>query len=278
VPPPEVEAGLRRLAEDRTSGSLELALAAIDLMGYGPNPDPEVLRKLAHDIAAAQPAMAAVRNAAFFCLTARQDSIAYRVNYLDAVKAFRRFVETSRPKAGRQFLKMVEGAASVVTLSHSSTVLEALRLLHGRHALTSVIVLESLPGGEGRATVEALRAEGILAEMRPDGEHASAVAASDLVLLGADTIYRDGGVANKVGSRALAVAAREAGKRVYVVTETIKLDHTRPSSAATFPPGALFEVLPPSLLDGIATERGVLPPSRFTELSGDGPGAEAPPP
>jgi len=36
--------------------------------------------------------------------------------------------------------------------------------------------------------------------------------------------------------------------------------------------------IPSSRDGGIATERGVLPPSRFTELSGDGPGAEAPPP
>jgi translation initiation factor eIF-2B subunit delta len=262
---PGVEAGLARIASDRESGALELALAAIDVMADAGDLPRRELEAVADALAAAQPGMAAVRNAAYSCVYQRGEADLGRVNYRDALKAFRRFVETSRPRAGRQLAKVVSQPAAVATLSWSSTVLEALRLLRGRRVLTRVAVLESLPGGEGKRTAAALSGEGIAAVWVRDDAVVETVNDCDLVLLGADTLLRDGGIVNKVRSRDLAAAARAAGKRVLVVAETIKLDVHHDAADAPVP--GRFEVVPAALLTSVATERGVLPPSRLAELA-----------
>lgn len=264
---PELEEGVRRIAEDRTSGSLDLAIAAIDLLSYEKSPPLPVIRELASKLTAAHPDMVAVRNAVQFCLLSREDSDAGTVRYADAVKAFRRFVETSRPRAARQLLKVIDRPVAVATLSHSSSVLEALEHLRGRRQLLSITVLESLPGGEGRLTIEALRASGDTTVLAPDTDLEAVAATADVVLLGADAIYADGGIANKVLSRALAERANAAAKPVYVVAESIKLDHRRKSGEAGISPGSLFEIVPPEFLTAISTERGVLKPAQVAALA-----------
>jgi len=248
---------VRGFAGDRTSGALELTLRAIDLMAGAADRSEKEVDALAHSLAAAQPAMAGVRNAAQFCAKALKDSRRGGVSYTATVSQFRRYVETSRPRAGRQLLKVVPGEVSVLTLSYSSTVIAALELLHGRHQVITVTVLESLPGGEGKSTADRVQEMGMAVKTAPDSRRDEAVEGCDLVLLGADAILRDGGIVNKVGSLELARAARAAGKRLYVCAETIKLDLSA-DSTLQLPPGSWFEVVPPELVAGIATERGVL--------------------
>ncbi len=267
MPPAAFEAEVRRLAEDRTSGALELAIAAIDVMERAEALSLEEAEALARSLAATQPAMAAVRNAAYFCLEALRDASRAGAPYRAAVRLFRHYVETSRPRAGRQLAKVVQGQVSVVTLSYSSTFLAAMELLHGRHQLRSVTVLESLPGGEGRRTAASLEELGITAETVLDAAFAEVAGTCDLAVFGADTVLRDGGVINKVGTATLARAALFAGKRAYALAETIKLDHTRDTADVALGPDSLFEVVPPEALTAIATERGVLTAKLVRDLA-----------
>ncbi len=102
----------------------------------------------------------------------------------------------------------------------------------------------------------------------------------DLVIVGADRIAANGDVANKIGTYALAIAARHHGVPFYVAApwstvdpdtptgESIVIEHraaselssvggvaTAPAGVAVYNPA--FDVTPASLVTGIITDRGV---------------------
>ena len=101
---------------------------------------------------------------------------------------------------------------SVVTHSASSTVRHLLSDL----APSRVIVGASEPGGEGRGLAAELGARGV-----SDAKAVRLVAEAGAVLVGADAVGTHAFV-NKVGTLALAQAARNAGTPFFVVAESFK--------------------------------------------------------
>jgi translation initiation factor 2B subunit (eIF-2B alpha/beta/delta family) len=94
----------------------------------------------------------------------------------------------------------------VATISRSSTILAALA---GAPPIT-LLCSRSDPGGEGEATAAAARAAGHTATIVDDAELCERVSRGEvsLVLTGSDAILEGGDVINKIGTRALAEAAR----------------------------------------------------------------------
>lgn len=117
----------------------------------------------------------------------------------------------------------------------------------------------------------------------------------DLVIVGADRIAANGDVANKIGTLAVAIAAREFDVPFYVAAPTTTFDLSckdgagvvieerdpsevlyikgldketgRLAEVSACPPGTqarnpAFDVTPAKLIKGIITERGIISPSR----------------
>ena len=143
----------------------------------------------------------------------------------------------------------------VLTHSASATVREA--LLHTPPERVTCTV--SAPHEEGRAFADELREAGLAVELARDEDAVDAVRACSLVLLGADAVYRDGTLCNKIGSHDLARAAAEEGVPTVVACEVIKLV---PVDAADAPPleeeTEIFDLTPPELIDEIITEEGAV--------------------
>jgi ribose 1,5-bisphosphate isomerase len=141
--------------------------------------------------------------------------------------------------------------ALVLTHSASATVHEALVHTPPAHVYCAV----STPHEEGRAFSESLREAGLSVELVEDEGAPEVLSGCSLLLLGADTVYRDGTVCNKVGTRRLAEAAEDHGARTLVACEVIKLS---PVDAADAPELAEwdFDLTPPELIDAIVTEEG----------------------
>ena len=111
-------------------------------------------------------------------------------------------------------------AGSVVfTHSASATVREALLHTPPERAICTV----SEPIGEGRAFAEELRAEGLNVDLVEDADAPAALDDATLFLLGADTVFRDGTLCNKIGTTALAEAAAARKTPVVVACEIVKL-------------------------------------------------------
>lgn len=129
--------------------------------------------------------------------------------------------------AARNASERVDGKR-VATLSRSGTVERTLR--EGNPS--SLLVARSLPGGEGVKFAERLcdvaettvTSDAAFPGLLRDWD-------TDVFLVGADSILADGRVVNKVGTFAGAVAAKQVGAEVIVVTATDKI-----SPETTFDP------------------------------------------
>ncbi|MQY30654.1 S-methyl-5-thioribose-1-phosphate isomerase [Nocardia aurantia] len=164
------------------------------------------------------------------------------------------------------------------------TALGALRVLHERGALETVLVDETRPLLQGaRLTAWELAEAGIPHRLTIDSAAAWAMATGqvDAVIVGADRVTADGSVANKIGTYSLALAAHHHGLPFVVVApESTRDPHTAtgaeivveqraaaeithvagvataPEGTAVFNPA--FDVTPPELVTAVVTENGVV--------------------
>ena len=150
--------------------------------------------------------------------------------------------------------------AIVLTHSASATVREA--VLHTPPARLFCTV--SAPYEEGRDLADDLRGEGLDVELVDDDDVDRALETTSLVLVGADTVYDDGSIKNKIGTRPLAEAARAAGVRTFVACEMLKLAPVPPPSVEDEP--ELRDTTPSELIDEIVTEEGAVAPDQVRSL------------
>jgi translation initiation factor 2B subunit (eIF-2B alpha/beta/delta family) len=144
--------------------------------------------------------------------------------------------------------------ALVMTHSDSATVREA--VIHTPPACVYCTI--SGPFEEGLRLAEDLRGEGIRVEIVDGEELLRALESTSFVLVGADTVYEDGSVKNKIGTRPLAEHARDAGVRTIVACELLKLAPIPPPTEED--ERELRDTTPPDLLDEIVTEEGPVVP------------------
>ena len=154
------------------------------------------------------------------------------------------------------------------------TALGAIRAACERGLVEHVWVGETRPLLQGaRLTAWELEQLGIPFAVVADGAAAALMARGDVdcVLTGADRIAANGDTANKIGTYALALAARHHALPFYVVAPTSTLDPGSPSGAdipmeerdpgevsQRFPArNPAFDVTPAELVSAIVTERGV---------------------
>jgi translation initiation factor 2B subunit (eIF-2B alpha/beta/delta family) len=152
--------------------------------------------------------------------------------------------------------------AEVMTHSASATVREAFQHTPPRRVICTV----SRPREEGRAFADELRDAGNEVELVDDDEAPAALDRISLVLLGADTVYRDGTLGNKVGTYPLAKAAHERGVVVAVALEVLKLSPRDSAEARDLAEDGTRDFTPPALLDQLVTEEGVFEPAEVAAL------------
>ncbi|MFD3742873.1 S-methyl-5-thioribose-1-phosphate isomerase [Nocardia sp. NPDC058633] len=186
---------------------------------------------------------------------------------------------------GRQPLRLLTHCnTGRLATSAVGTAIGALRVLHERGAVADVIVDETRPLLQGaRLTAWELAEAGIPHRLTIDSAAAWAMATGqvDAVLVGADRITANGDVANKIGTFALALAARHHGIPFIVVAPESTRDTamatgaqivveqraaaevtgfggvaTAPADTAVFNPA--FDVTPTDLVTAVVTENGVV--------------------
>jgi translation initiation factor 2B subunit (eIF-2B alpha/beta/delta family) len=169
--------------------------------------------------------------------------------------------------------ELIKDGSHVLTHSRSSTVAAALLYARRSGKTFRVVATESRPLCEGRALASELAREGIRVTLIADAATAVAIADLDFVITGADHI-NPSAVVNKIGTRLIALAAREKGIPVYALADTTKFigtllkfddDHPGEELWGEAPPGVevinrYFEPVPLDLFAEIITERGRLAP------------------
>jgi translation initiation factor eIF-2B subunit delta len=273
------------IAGDNRSGAAQIAERAADILlhratlGEAASPDAfrQELLATGWALIRAQAAMAPLVNLV--------NNVLWKVEESDTPRGLRNAVAEATKEFKRQLhqhaLRVAEGAlpligegGQIITLSYSSTVQHA--LLHAQRAgrRMEVICAETRPGFEGRETALMLASCGVPVTLVVDSAAAAAVEEAQLVLVGADMLSEKG-LLNRVGTFALAMAAKQAGVPFYTLCGSEKF----------MPPGfhpfdledgpvdevwsdapqsvrvknQVFDFTPLELITGIVTEQGVLP-------------------
>jgi translation initiation factor 2B subunit (eIF-2B alpha/beta/delta family) len=207
---------------------------------------------LGQRIVAARPAMGAIAGALGRVLASgRSDE--------QIVEEAHALIE-ARERAGKAIAVLLAPHMSGVVMTHSSsaTVREAVEHTPPERIVCTV----SEPGGEGRELAEALRGSELAVDVVDDTDAEHALGTVNLLLLGADTVFRDGSLVNKVGTAGLAKAAKKAGVPVIVACEVIKLAPVDPRD----PGEDRFDLTPPEHIDLFVTEEGEYPPGDIEAL------------
>jgi ribose 1,5-bisphosphate isomerase len=260
-----LEEYVEELRSDRTHGGSWMARRAVEalaeLASESAESSAELIERLAaagRELAASRPGMGAVAGAVGRLLATAHAQAQLPPDELSRlVHEEARGLLATRDRAARAIaiqLRPLLTDALVLTHSASATVHEA--LVHSPPAL--VVCTVSAPFEEGRAFSESLRDAGLDVELVDDEQAPEALAGSSLLLLGADTVFLDGAVCNKVGTRRLADAADEHGVRTVVACEVIKLAPVESSEAELDAEEVHFDLTPGELIDAIVTEEGTI--------------------
>ena len=273
---PEIRTAIKEIQADHESGSRGLALAALRALGsVAGDCAGEELRETCRALALARPMNAPVENAVAAAWS----------RYLetgDCLRAVEETVETieAAPEEMALAARKVIPSGTVMTHSYSSTVIELLSAARPRR----VIVSEARPFGDGLRVAKKLVRAGISATLITDAQMALFVHEADAVVVGADTILPDGDFINKIGTRLLALAAKDADVPFYPVAETLKV--AGPSEPLPFAPqegkakeicaekwlevrNVYYEVTPSRLVTAFVTEQGLLDPADVQRFSGE---------
>jgi translation initiation factor 2B subunit (eIF-2B alpha/beta/delta family) len=267
-------ATVEELRNDREHGASWMARRAVEtLLEVSKEPAESTdslvdsLVKASRELSEIRPGVGAIAGA-----TGRILAAANAHRYLD-LDQLRRLIDEEgqglldgRRRAGASIaIQLQERLAGSVVLTHSASATVREALLHTPPARAICTVSE--PVGEGRAFSEELRAEGLNVELVEDADAPAALDDATLFLLGADTVFRDGTLCNKIGTTALAEAAAARDTPVIVACEIVKLAPIEAAAAPELSPAerALFELTPPHLITEIVTEEG--------SVSSDGVGA-----
>lgn len=266
---------MHRIAADRKSGAIELALAVVEafegLSNSRPLPEKKEMMAAVKFLSNSQRSMVPIRNSAEMCarILAGGGESAFRLRFLWTL------IESSRERVAMNSQAIFGNKSVVLTLSRSSTVLLALQVAAKSGRLGKLFIMESRPRLEGRSTAKMVAEMGVECTLVADAMGPSLVEDVDLAVVGADAILKDGGVVNKVGTYPLALACTDNGKPLCVLAESIKLD--RRSSSETWagseerdefellprPPRSLralnryFDLTPPANVSCVVHEDGI---------------------
>jgi translation initiation factor 2B subunit (eIF-2B alpha/beta/delta family) len=125
-----------------------------------------------------------------------------------------------------------------------------------------VVCTVSDPGGEGRVFAEELAEAGLTTEVVADEDAEHAVPTVQLLLLGADTVFSDGSLLNKVKTSSLAKAAAKAEVPVIVACEVLKIAPVEPHP----PKEDRVDLTPPERITQYVTEEGAFAPDEIAAL------------
>jgi len=233
------------------------------------------LKSYARRITESRPSMTPITNKLGMFYSSLPEGAALNELRAAATKSASMIIKESRKDRSRlvENAKSVLGEpATVFTISDSSTVADVVLGVGAKN----VVVTESRPQMEGRNLAERLAGEGVNVLLVVDAAAAMFMESADVAVVGADSVLYDGSFVNKVGTRTVALAARDQGVPFYVVCSTskfnvmnylgrgVELEEKDPAEVAEIEGvnvrNPYFEVIPGRLVTGIITELGVMEP------------------
>jgi len=280
----DVDRKLQAILRDRTHGAAFLAreaLAAMKLAAAGSEAGEadaflREISRLGSRIVTLRPSMSApISNGivrVFHAISQRGKSTRdLRELKESACRAVDHLLKASEENVRKTIIhvsRAIQEGATVLTHSYSETCLRA--LLASAEKRVKVFATESRPLLEGRTMAENLQEGGMDVTLLTDVEAGHFMREMQMVLVGADSVLRDGSVINKMGTYLLALAAREKGVPFRVACDSWKfrIEPGAPALEEKSPDEVLdgasrfkvrnvyFDLTPPELITSLVTEDG----------------------
>ncbi len=274
------DSAIMNLKADNISGSEEIVRKAIQIIKQhiSHNPGKYVkmndLIDMLREIIKIKKEMVALRNVLiyfidFFQLGVKVEDIADRV--LEKL-------DNQRESLSEKLIPILSKCKTILTYSRSSTFVYSLFKLtefKSKEDLPELIIFESRPALEGKKLALEASKAGFKVNYLVDAAIGLAMKTfkPDIVLIGADAIFPNGNVANKIGCHALGTFAFQYQVPMYVASTTLKLhmkaipfaiqsykstevwSKDKPENVKIFNP--YFELIPANLIHGFITEFGI---------------------
>ena len=152
----------------------------------------------------------------------------------ESIKNVIRQLEKSREQAANNTSKIFKKKSVILTHCHSSFVVGS--LIKNKNKIKEVIVTETRPRDQGIITAKELSKHKIHVSYIIDSAISDFIDKTDLVIVGADALRKEG-LVNKVGTHPLAVVAKENKKPFYVITSSFTMDRRKKIYHGTAPAG-----------------------------------------
>ncbi len=203
---------LKSIAEDNISGASELVQRAISaVIRFSGQVSKE---ELSEALLKARPDMAPIINLALEIKRGNEPA--------EVAEAFSHLLKKWFMQAVRETSKELAQYERVMTYSRSGTVLAALLHLKSSGKAPRVYLTEGRPGLEGVKLARELSEAGFEVVLGTDAEAGLLLREAEAVVVGADAVGPEE-FYNKVGTRALALLAREEGKPFLVAASRDKV-------------------------------------------------------
>ncbi len=224
----EIQRKLSEIRSDNLSGASELVSKALDIvksqLNLVNNPNEnikDIVFDLAKKIIDSRPSMAPLTNAIGYVLqnleNLNKKAILESLNQFEIDRIAKK---TDLEENFFKFLKLnVNSHCSLMLISYSSTIVNLLKKF--KNFNLELYILESRPLLEGRRTAEIL-SQYYKTHLIIDAAIGKFIDQIDAVLIGVDSILRDGSIINKIGTFPLAVLAGTRNKKVFALCDSYK--------------------------------------------------------
>jgi len=268
----EVERGIEEIRADRLHGASQLSRQALEVLklviekGSDTKDDfLERLKNVGDRLIKVRPGMAPIANIVaslvyeVFQASKEKELHSLRDFAWSKTEELERSSKISLEKAAAQGAGIIEDNDKIMTCSYSSTIKEVFRTVSECEKKVRVWVLESKykDRSYGKIMAEELCQQRIFARLIPDVAIKDCITEVRKVLVGADSVLRDGSLINGLPTCELALAAKSK-LPFYVVCETLKFNPRVSSKHVKLEEG--FDLIPLELITGIITEAGTFKP------------------
>lgn len=239
------------------------------------------LREGASALLSTRPTAVSLRNAIVLTLEGMASLDDPRELRVDVLKRSREFISHSEDSVsiiGQEGAALTPDGATVLTHCNSSAALSAIYEGFRLGKVRRVINTETRPWRQGHITSRWLARNGVPVTMIVDSAVNHLMKDVDIVLVGADTITRNGDLINKIGTSQIALSAMENSVPFHTCAETYKLSPTAYAGAEVTIEdrgpeevadplkvedmdgvdlgNPVFDVTPARFIDSMITERG----------------------
>lgn len=237
----EVKEAIYNLKNDQTHGASYLALEAVHILKKAallvPTADNisflQTMNHLAEDIKTIRPSMVSIYNLVsdYTAELNREGNTSLslpdlRLKAAAIADSIINQVRERQKKTIQKGCQLIKDKSTLITCSYSSTIIETIKTAYRQGRRFDVLIARSQPPGSSHAYGERAAHQIDLPlniQIIPDDIINLHLPQADYVLLGADTVLKDGSVINGYPSLALAREAFNRGIPCYVICETHKI-------------------------------------------------------